>query len=61
MYDVLEYLTSIGFPEDEIKRLGIEFTEAGQTVLETDRITEAEIRRALEPEQDIASTLMYTT
>jgi hypothetical protein len=59
MYEVLEYLTSIGFSEDEIKRLGIEFTEAGHTVLETDKITEADLRRVLEPEQDIAATLMY--
>jgi hypothetical protein len=53
MYEVLEYLTCIGFPEDEIVRLGKEFTEAGHTVLETDRIKEADIRHgALEPEED---------
>jgi hypothetical protein len=53
MYEVLEYLTGIGFPEEEIVRLGTEFTQVGHTILETDRITEADIRRgALEPEED---------
>ncbi len=54
MYELQECLTSNGFPEDEINRLWTEFTETGQTVLETDKITEADIRRALEPPADIA-------
>jgi hypothetical protein len=57
MCEVLECLTSFGFPEDEINRLGTEFTEAGYTVLETDKITEADVRRALEPPADIVKAL----
>jgi hypothetical protein len=57
MYDVLGCLTNIGFPEANIRRLRMEFEETGHTVLETDKTTEADIRRALEPPIDIVKAL----
>ena len=57
MCDVIEHLKRVVFQEEEIYRLCQEFTETGHTALETDRVSEAVIRHALEPDEDIVEAL----
>jgi hypothetical protein len=55
--ELLDYMISAGVSEEEINRGRREIEENGQTVLESTKITEAELERVLEPEEDLGKVL----
>jgi hypothetical protein len=59
--ELLDYLRSAGVSDNEINEAGREIEQKGHTVLESATITEADLKRVLEPPDDLGKVLIAET
>jgi hypothetical protein len=57
-YELLDYLRRAGVSDNEIDEAVREIEQMGQTVLESATITEADLKRVLEPPDDLGKVLI---